>query len=82
MKVNIGFQAIAMHGDISRMREAWMEAEAIGADRLYSSDHINALGLNTSVMEGDQQSVTRVEERLSSRRISVVTVKRERDRGK
>lgn len=39
MDVTIGALITPENGDISRMREAWAEAEARGADRLYVSDH-------------------------------------------
>lgn len=54
MPISIGFQTIAMYGDLPVMQEAWMEAEALGADRLYTSDHLNAFTFDTSVLEGDQ----------------------------
>lgn len=41
--ITIGFQVAAHYGDIPRMREAWIEAEALGADRLYTSDHLVAV---------------------------------------
>ena len=54
MKVNIGFQTIAMYGELPEMQKAWMDAEEMGADRLYTSDHLNAFTFDTSVLEGDQ----------------------------
>ena len=39
MDVTIGALITPENGDIPRMRDAWVDAEAIGADRLYVSDH-------------------------------------------
>jgi alkanesulfonate monooxygenase SsuD/methylene tetrahydromethanopterin reductase-like flavin-dependent oxidoreductase (luciferase family) len=57
--VLIGFHPIPMHGAMEDLRAAWLEAESLGADRLYTSDHINPLSLNREVLEGDQQAVGR-----------------------
>lgn len=37
--VTIGALIVPQLGEMSRMREAWMEAEEIGVDRLYTADH-------------------------------------------
>lgn len=46
MKITIGFQLAPQHGDFADMRKAWMEAEELGADCLYVSDHFNTLVLD------------------------------------
>jgi probable F420-dependent oxidoreductase len=40
--IKIGVQLAPQYGDMARLREAWMEAEALGADALYSADHFFA----------------------------------------
>ena len=40
--IKIGVQLAPRFGDLSRLREAWMEAEALGANALYSADHFFA----------------------------------------
>jgi probable F420-dependent oxidoreductase len=37
--VTIGVQVIPQHGDFEAMKRAWIEAEALGADRIYNWDH-------------------------------------------
>ncbi len=39
MAVRIGVQIQPQHGDFDRMRDAWLEAEAIGVDVIYTWDH-------------------------------------------
>lgn len=39
MTVRIGIQVQPQHADFSRMRECWREAEALGADVIYTWDH-------------------------------------------
>lgn len=46
MNVTIGCQISPQHGDMKRMRDAWMEAEALGVDRIYSADHFHAQNFN------------------------------------
>jgi probable F420-dependent oxidoreductase len=41
--VTIGVQVIPQHGDFEAMRRAWIEAEALGADRIYNWDHFYPL---------------------------------------
>ena len=55
--VKIGYQPIAMQGEFAKLREAWMEGEAMGVDRLYTSDHINAVVVTDDVMTGDDHGV-------------------------
>jgi probable F420-dependent oxidoreductase len=42
-RVTIGVQIIPQHGDFEAMRRAWIEAEALGADRIYNWDHFYPL---------------------------------------
>jgi probable F420-dependent oxidoreductase len=41
--VTIGFQVIPQHGDMDVMRRAWIEADELGADRIYNWDHFYPL---------------------------------------
>jgi probable F420-dependent oxidoreductase len=46
MTVTIGLQISPQHGEMRDMRNAWMEAEALGVDCLYTADHFNAMILD------------------------------------
>jgi probable F420-dependent oxidoreductase len=37
--VTIGLQVIPQHGDFEAMKRAWIEADALGVDRIYNWDH-------------------------------------------
>jgi alkanesulfonate monooxygenase SsuD/methylene tetrahydromethanopterin reductase-like flavin-dependent oxidoreductase (luciferase family) len=41
--ITVGLQLGCHQGEISRLRQAWVEAEEIGVDRLWGSDHCNAV---------------------------------------
>jgi probable F420-dependent oxidoreductase len=41
-EITIGFQAAAMHGEYAVLRQRWIDAEALGVDALYTSDHFFA----------------------------------------
>jgi alkanesulfonate monooxygenase SsuD/methylene tetrahydromethanopterin reductase-like flavin-dependent oxidoreductase (luciferase family) len=43
MSITIGLQLAPQFGEMNDMRRAWMQAEELGADVLYSSDHFNAM---------------------------------------
>ena len=43
MRVTIGFQVIPQHGDYEPMKRAWLEADALGVDRIYNWDHFHPL---------------------------------------
>jgi probable F420-dependent oxidoreductase len=38
-RVTIGLQVIPQHGDFEQMKRAWIEADAMGVDRIYNWDH-------------------------------------------
>ncbi len=38
-RVTIGLQVIPQHGDFESMKRAWIEADAMGVDRIYNWDH-------------------------------------------
>jgi probable F420-dependent oxidoreductase len=38
-RITIGLQVIPQHGDYEPMKEAWLEAEELGVDRIYNWDH-------------------------------------------
>jgi probable F420-dependent oxidoreductase len=42
-RVTIGVQVIPQHGDFEAMRRAWIEADAMGVDRIYNWDHFYPL---------------------------------------
>jgi len=41
--VTIGLQLIPQHGDYERMKDAWVEADELGVDRIYNWDHFYPL---------------------------------------
>ena len=43
MPVTIGLQVIPQHGDFEQMKRAWVEADAMGVDRIYNWDHFYPL---------------------------------------
>ena len=43
MRVTIGLQVIPQHGDYEAMKRAWIEADALGVDRIYNWDHFYPL---------------------------------------
>jgi probable F420-dependent oxidoreductase len=52
MKITVGVQLAPQFGDIAKMREKWMEAEAMGADVLWVADHFHAQILSAEAAEG------------------------------
>jgi probable F420-dependent oxidoreductase len=46
--ITIGFQLAAQYGDMKTMRNAWVKAEELGADRIYTSDHLCAVKVDSS----------------------------------
>jgi len=38
-RVTVGVQVIPQHGDFEAMKRAWLEADELGADRIYNWDH-------------------------------------------
>jgi probable F420-dependent oxidoreductase len=42
-RVTIGLQVIPQHGDFETMKQAWLEADAMGVDRIYNWDHFYPL---------------------------------------
>ena len=42
-RVTIGLQVIPQHGDFEAMKRAWIEADALGVDRIYNWDHFYPL---------------------------------------
>lgn len=49
--ITIGFQLVANYGTMPAMRKAWMAAEELGVDRLYTSDHINAIPVDPELIQ-------------------------------
>ena len=52
--IKIGFQVAAQHGEYKRMRDRWMEAEALGVDALYTCDHFFAQIVPQKFGSGEQ----------------------------
>src|SRR5262245_42400338 len=50
-KIKIGCQLSPQHGDLETLRRAWLQAEALGADRLYTFDHFVAQVLHADVIK-------------------------------
>jgi probable F420-dependent oxidoreductase len=50
-KLTISVQLAPSHGDMPAYRKAWMEAEALGADRIYVSDHFHAQIITEEVFD-------------------------------
>jgi probable F420-dependent oxidoreductase len=57
MSITVGLHLSPQHGDMARMREAWMEAEALGVDRIYTADHFHAMTLTKDVVKGEHAAV-------------------------
>lgn len=55
--ITIGITFLQQFGDMKRLRDAWMEAEALGVDRMYVIDHFNAQVVNKDVMNGEHSKV-------------------------
>jgi probable F420-dependent oxidoreductase len=51
-KIKIGIQIVPQFGDMSVMRDRWMEAEDLGADVIYTCDHFFPMEFNESVASG------------------------------
>jgi probable F420-dependent oxidoreductase len=43
VRVTIGLQVIPQHGDYETMKQAWLEADSLGVDRIYNWDHFYPL---------------------------------------
>ena len=39
MKITVGVHLVAQDGDYARFKDAWIEADELGADHIYTSDH-------------------------------------------
>ena len=59
MTVTIGLQLPPQHGELKRMREAWLEAEALGVDRIWTCDHFHAQQVNSEDYSEGQIVTTR-----------------------
>ena len=47
-RVTIGVQVIPQHGDYEPMKQAWLEADELGVDRIYNWDHFYPLSGDSS----------------------------------
>lgn len=48
--ITIGVQLGCHRGDMSRLREQWIAAETLGADRLWASDHLHAMVIDQELL--------------------------------
>ena len=53
-KPTIGIVLLQQHGEMKKLRKAWMEAEALGVDALYTGDHFFAQAPNPENTAGGQ----------------------------
>ena len=67
--IKIGVQLAPRFGDLSRLRDAWVEAEALGADALYSADHFFA-----QVLESTSADKVQVEQASFDKNFEATTV--------
>ena len=51
MTVKVSFQLVPQHGDIKPMRDAWVKAEELGVDRIYTADHFHTQVFSDDVFE-------------------------------
>jgi probable F420-dependent oxidoreductase len=48
--ITVGLHLAPQQGDYPRLREQWIEADDLGVDRLWSSDHLNAVVADTEFL--------------------------------
>jgi probable F420-dependent oxidoreductase len=58
MTITVGFQIAPQYGDLQRMRATWLEAERLGADRIYVADHFFAQEWNQTDADSSPQART------------------------
>lgn len=56
MTIKIGVHIEPKSGSMSKMRDAWMEAEALGADSIFTADHFFSEPLDSDQVSKGQQS--------------------------
>jgi probable F420-dependent oxidoreductase len=54
--IKIGIQIVPQFGGMAAMRNRWMEAEALGADVIYTCDHFFPMVLNESAAAGAEHA--------------------------
>jgi alkanesulfonate monooxygenase SsuD/methylene tetrahydromethanopterin reductase-like flavin-dependent oxidoreductase (luciferase family) len=54
----VGFELICHFGEMKDLRAAWMKAEELGVDRLYTSDHLNAIPVDPALAAGPNSGTT------------------------
>jgi probable F420-dependent oxidoreductase len=52
-RLTVGLMVVPIYGDYARMRAAWIEADAMGADRLYTADHFFPSVLKDDATDGE-----------------------------
>lgn len=57
MSVKISFELAPQYGDMALMRDRWMEAEALGTDRLFTCDHFHAMVVTQDTLQGAHADV-------------------------
>lgn len=55
-KIKIGVHVAPQHADFHRVRDAWMECEALGADALFTADHFFAQEVDSEEMANKAQA--------------------------
>lgn len=58
MKPTIGVHFSLQHGEMKGLRDAWMEAEALGVTRIFVADHFHAQNVDASAVSAGQAHVT------------------------
>lgn len=58
MKPTIGVHFSLQHGEMKGLRDAWMEAEALGVTRIFTADHFHAQIVDASAYSAGQAHVT------------------------
>ncbi|MET0661018.1 MAG: LLM class flavin-dependent oxidoreductase [Steroidobacteraceae bacterium] len=58
MKPTIGAHFSLQHGEMKGLRDAWMEAEALGVARIFTADHFHAQNVDATAFEAGQAHVT------------------------
>jgi alkanesulfonate monooxygenase SsuD/methylene tetrahydromethanopterin reductase-like flavin-dependent oxidoreductase (luciferase family) len=64
--IKIGIHMPPQYGNLKKMRAMWMEAEAIGVDRIYVADHFHAQVLTKDVVKDAAASPTSLGENFEA----------------
>ena len=50
--LTIGCQLVCHYGEYKTLRDQWVKAEELGADRLFASDHLHAIPIDPALLTG------------------------------